>query len=164
MVNQVKKYSIIKRGVNSIMKTFEDEMMDVIHRCISICEQNIVEVPDVDKIFIMLWKEKTIQATMYDFEISGKFVHRHEPPNNSPSIVFETFDELQKEHELLENLFERENREFPVAFKMIYSPITNKFNMHLEYELITEQTGEDIDIYFEEWARSKVGMTTLDAK
>lgn len=148
------------------MRTFEDKMMDIIHNCVLICEQNVAELSnvDVDKIFIMLWKEKTVKATMYDYEINGKFVHRHEPPNNSSSIVFETFDKLQKEHELLEQLFDEDDRAFPVAFKMIYSPKTNKFNMHLEYELITERTEEDIDIFYEEWARSKVGMVTLDAK
>lgn len=152
------------------MKVFEDMMMERIQQCVSVCVdnvknvENVEDVPNVDKIFIMLWKEKTIESTMYDYEIEGKFVHRHEPPNNSSSRVFATFDELKKEHELLKKLFEKDNREFPVAFKMIYSPKTNKFNMHLEYELITEQTGEDIDIYFEEWARSKVGMMTLDAK
>lgn len=146
------------------MIAFEDQMMEIIHRCVNLCERNIASVPNVDKIFIMLWQEKTIQATMYDFEIGGKFVYRHEPSNNSSSTVFATLDELQKEHELLKSLFDNEKKEFPVAFKMIYSPKSNKFNMHLEYELITEKTGEDIDIYFEEWAKSKVGMTTLDAR
>ncbi len=164
MVYQIEEYLIIKKGVRNITRTFEDKMMDIIHRCISICAGNVDGIPNVDKVFIMLWREKTVTSTMYDFEINGTFVRRHEPVNNSSSTVFATFDELQIEHELLKKLFEEDNREFPVAFKMIYNPTTNKFNMHLEYELITEKTGEDISIYYVEWAGSKVGMETLDAK
>ncbi len=164
MVYLIEEYLIIKKGVSIITRTFEDKMMDIIHRCVSICADNVEGVPNVNKVFIMLWREKTVTSTMYDYEINGEFVRRHEPGANSASKVFATFDELQIEHELLKKLFDEDNREFPVAFKMIYSPQTNKFNMHLEYDLITERTGEDISVFYKEWATSKIGMETLDAK
>lgn len=139
-------------------------MMESIHQCVSLCVDNVKDVENVEKVFVMLWKEKSASSMMYDYEIDGKFVRRHEASDYASKMVFPTFDELQKEYEKLEVLFNEDNREFPVAFKIIYSPKTNKFHMHLEYELITERTHEHISIYYEEWVKNKIGMTTLDAK
>lgn len=132
-------------------------MMEIIHHSVGVCVDNVKDVKNLDKVFVMLWKEKTVSSIMYDYDIGGEFIRRHEPSKYAASMVFTTFDELQKDLEKLEVLFKENEHEFPTAFQMIYYPQTRKFKMNMEYDLITEKTGEDISCYYIEWVKSNIG-------
>lgn len=154
---QIDKFLIIK-GVVTICKIFEDKMMEIIHHSVGVCVDNVNGLKNINKVFVMLWKEKTTSSMMYDYEIDGKLVRRHEPSKYAASMVLTTFDELQSDLEKLESLFNENKYKFPTAFQMIYYPQTNNFKMKIQYDQITEKTGEAILNYYEDWILSKIEL------
>lgn len=138
-------------------KSFEDKMMDLIKHCVEVCYDNVKEVENVEKVFIMLWKERTIGSGMYSYQISQQLVKKHKISEYASDMMSITLDELQLNSDKLEILFKEEGREFPTVFKIIYFPQTSKLSQKMEYEMITEKTGEFISTYFDEWVANNIG-------
>ena len=140
-----------------MVKVFEDKMMDIIKHSVEICFDNVKDVQNLEKVFVMLWKEKSVSSTMYSYQISQKWVKKHTVSEYATQMMSITLDELQLDLDKLEKLFSENERAFPTVFKLIYYPQSSKFNMNLEYEMITERTGEVITSYFDSWVQENIG-------
>ena len=138
-------------------KVFEDKMMEIIRHSVGVCFDNVKDIQNVEKVFVMLWKEKSVSSTMYSYQISQNWVKKHKVSEYATKMMSITLDELQLDLDKLENLFIENNREFPTVFKLIYNPQSSNFNMNFEYEMITERTGEVITSYFDSWVQENIG-------
>lgn len=138
-------------------KVFEDKMMDIIKHSVEICFDIAKDVQNLEKVFVMLWKEKSVSSTMYSYQISQNWIKKHKVSEYATQMMSITLDELQLDLDKLENLFNENEREFPTVFKLIYYPQSSKFNMNMEYEMITERTGEVITSYFDSWVQENIG-------
>ncbi len=138
-------------------KVFEDKMMEILKHSVSLCFDNVKDIENVGKVFIMLWKEKKVSSPMYSYQIDQKWVKKHKASEYSKSMMSATLYELQADLEKLEKLFTEADREFPTVFKAIYFPKTSNFTMNLEYDAIQEKTGEDISDYFDQWVEDNIG-------
>ena len=111
-------------------KVFEDKMMEIIRHSVGVCFDNVKDIQNVEKVFVMLWKEKSVSSTMYSYQISQSLVKKHKVSDYATKMMSITLDELQLDLDKLENLFIENNREFPTVFKLIYNPQSSNFNMN----------------------------------
>ena len=50
-------------------KVFEYKMMEIIRHSVGVCFDNVKDIQNVEKVFVMLWKEKSVSSTMYSYQI-----------------------------------------------------------------------------------------------